>query len=509
VREKHVHAVDQGLATDHAIQRYVQTRRFEEAGRLAYNVGRFREAGAFFNHAALWMEAATSFLKAGERAQCLDALTRTSQTSSSYPQVCRRAIGLVYENGSINFALDQFLSRYLTQPPRDDADVDAFVMAGKTYERARMNDTSIAVFKKVLIARPGHQEATLGLALLQQSKQKNFSSKDMLVLDVVASQVPRQRAGARTVTEVLMPLPELSALPSGRSATPQGALDKTFAKNNEPLVLSPGVMLAGRYRIERMLGEGGMGAVYKAHDMALDEEIAVKIIRSETSEHLARFKKEIAISRRITHPNVIRLYDYGSVQTMHFLTMEVLNGRSLEDCTKTPLDFRSGIQILIQCCLGLGAAHAHGTVHRDIKPANFMLLEDGTVKLVDFGIAKHAASGSPLTITGFIAGTPHYMSPEQINNFKNADARSDLYSLGVMAFEMFTGAVPFDHDNLLTVLQMHMYEVPPRVSSVRPDISPALDEIIDQLLAKNPDHRFASCEALSRALHAALNDPKT
>ncbi|MFO7177456.1 MAG: serine/threonine-protein kinase [Pseudomonadota bacterium] len=282
-----------------------------------------------------------------------------------------------------------------------------------------------------------------------------------------------------------------------------------------------GTVVSGRYRVIRLLGEGGMGQVYLAEHVAIERSIALKVLRAEysrKSEMVSRFRQEAKSASRIEHPNVLDVFDFGQLDDgRFFLAMEYLEGRDLADemAEQRLIDPARGVRIALQVCRGLQAAHARGVVHRDLKPENVFLhrTSDGEeiVKIVDFGIAQlrsgdDVASGSQrrrLTRTGMIFGTPEYMSPEQAAG-KHADHRADVYALGVMLYEMFTGTVPFTDETFLGVLSKHLSDEPPPLTARAPDlaISPQLQAVILRALAKSLDERYASMNDLAQAILA-------
>jgi serine/threonine-protein kinase len=270
---------------------------------------------------------------------------------------------------------------------------------------------------------------------------------------------------------------------------------------------APGSVIDGRYNIVQQVGQGGMAAVFRAIDEQLDEEVALKVFDPfySNDKTFLRFKRELKLSRKLSHPNIIRLHDIGSHQQFHYISMELLEGRDLEDILSMHkgVDIVFGTQILLQICSGLQAAHDIGVIHRDIKPSNFFLTDDGVLKVMDFGIAIEANSDK-LTATGSVVGTGMYMAPERAMGQELISPESDLYSIGIVAFEMFTGELPFYHENIIPLLMMHVHDTPPRPSQINPHVPLLLESIILKLLAKSPGDRYDSCRELSDALRGFL-----
>ncbi|HZO12423.1 MAG TPA: serine/threonine-protein kinase [Polyangiaceae bacterium] len=267
--------------------------------------------------------------------------------------------------------------------------------------------------------------------------------------------------------------------------------------------IEPGSRVAGRFVVERRLGEGGMGAVYLARDEQLGELVALKMIAGAALLDPAaagRFRREASAARRISHPNVVRIHDIGEEQGMLFLSMEYISGTSLADIIKrhgtvAPSQLRPWAA---QICEGLEAAHRVGVVHRDLKPGNILIDEAQRVKIIDFGLARlpHIEG---MTATGLILGTPEYMSPEQIRG-RNVDARSDIYSLGAVLYHALVGRPPFSGDSPIAVGFAHCNEalVPPR--NARKEVPEAWSALVVRAMAKDPSARFDSAQELAAAL---------
>jgi predicted Ser/Thr protein kinase len=272
--------------------------------------------------------------------------------------------------------------------------------------------------------------------------------------------------------------------------------------------ITRGTVLLDRYEILETLGRGGMGVVYKAKDRVLEEVVALKTLHADfaNDQELAwRFRTEIKLARKVAHKNVCRIYEYGEHDGIRFISMEYIPGTDLKRMIRDrgPLPHSEAYDIAIQAARGVAAIHEVGIIHRDLKTMNIMVDGDGVVRLMDFGIAKSqdrdATSG---TGTGQILGTPEYMSPEQARA-QPIDARADVYALGIVVYELFTGQVPFRGQTPVATLFMHVQDAPPLEGGAAARLPAVLVPVLRKALAKEPAERYASAEALARALEAA------
>ncbi len=263
-------------------------------------------------------------------------------------------------------------------------------------------------------------------------------------------------------------------------------------------------VIEGKYRIERLLGKGGMGAVFLAHDLTLEREVAIKVLPPDVAQDdqvVRRFQQEAKTAAKLDHPNIIPIYRVESEGGLNYFVMKYVSGTSLEDLLekKEPLPVPEIQRILWEAACALGHAHQRGVVHRDVKPANIMFDHDGRVMLTDFGISKALQAATGFTATGMIIGTPHYMAPEQ-GKGAPVDGRADQYSLGVVGYRMITAELPFSGDSVHTIIYKHIYEEPPLASTKRAGIPGALTVAISRALAKEPDQRFPTMEDFATAV---------
>ena len=270
---------------------------------------------------------------------------------------------------------------------------------------------------------------------------------------------------------------------------------------------APGTVLGDRYEILALLGQGGMGAVYKARDTELDRLVALKIIRPELTtnpEILKRFKQELILARQVTHRNVIRIFDLGQADGFKFITMEYLEGQDLRAVLREQgkLAPAEAAKIILQICRALEVAHGEGVIHRDLKPQNIMLDANGRAYVMDFGIARSAYLPG-MTQTGALVGTPEYMSPEQAKGEK-LDERSDLFSLGTILYELIVGQSPYYSDTPLATLWKRIQEKAKPLTEIDPTVPKPLSDIVAKALEIAPENRFASAQEFAQHLESWL-----
>jgi serine/threonine-protein kinase len=558
--------LEQNGQLEAALQEYVRIKALPDAARVAYKLKHFAQAAQLFDEAAMPFEAAACFAESGDKRRCLDCALRVPREHPKYRVAAAQAIRVATELDALDYKLDQFVAPFVSDGPKDERELEALYVLARLYRAGGFGDNARDVFVRIAAARPGYRDVADHLAkLANESRGARISAGNQRAAvpfppdtatraalqnddffpelpdlpapplapaappkasNFALGPAPRRMSNpgfARTqvqppsghlsgqmpaVVPVATPPAALSATPVAPVAPVAAAPAPAPASSAVPGELSKGSMVAeGRYRVEAKIGQGGMAAVYRVMDLELGEEIAMKLFLqpSDDPQLLARFKQELTLSRGLAHPNIVRLYDIGQHQGLRFLTMELLHGTDLDEVIGgRPLAIGRGIRYLTQICEGMALAHDKGVVHRDIKPANFFVTQEDIIKVMDFGIAKRTtqAGGGGLTRAGFVAGTPSYMSPEQINNFTGVNWLTDMYALGVVAYEMFTGSVPFDHEELMQLLMMHLTKAPTPPSARNEDIPPELEAIILQLLEKDPGDRIQSCHSLGERLRA-------
>lgn len=529
---------------EQALRVYLLHKQWSEAARIARKMGKSLEAARLYVDADMPFEAAVCFFEARDTTRCLEQLVRVPKEHERYRSACAQAVRLATERDTLNFQLDRLFSRFRETGPQSEKELELFYSLARLYHRHGQRDVAIEALEKIVALDPGFRDSAKLLGELRRREGQIVDER--LKQQDAALRGPRSRlpgelgelpalpdlpplsstfGGSRQVTPPLSaqaPVARREPLtPAGmRTVTPQVAMARpvqqpTPVATPAPIAsaaaapfnaegLPPGTIIAERYQIEAKVGHGGMAAVYRAQDLELGERIALKMFlpMQESPELLARFKQELLLSRQLTHPNIVRLYDLGTHEDCRFITMELLSGRDLGDIIhklRAPMEPLRAINYLRQACAGLQAAHERGIIHRDIKPDNFFITLDEKVKVMDFGIAKRQNTVG-VTQMNFLAGTPAYISPEQITGFATVTHLADIYSLGIVAYEMLTGAIPFDDPETMPLLMKHMSARPPLLREFVPELPAELEAVVLKLIEKSPDARFQSCQELSVAL---------
>src|SRR5205809_479192 len=273
-----------------------------------------------------------------------------------------------------------------------------------------------------------------------------------------------------------------------------------------------GEKIAGRYELEEVVGHGGMSSVYRAHDSLLERYVALKVLHqqyNEDEDFVERFKREARSVAQLQHPNIVTVIDRGEEDGRQYIVFEFIDGENLKELVvrKGRLDVHDALEIALEVAQGLAFAHEHGLVHRDVKPQNVLLNGDGRAKVTDFGIARSLDVEHGVTQTGTVLGTSNYIAPEQASG-EPVDAHTDVYSLGVVLFELLTGKLPFEGDNFVAIAMQHINEPAPDVRTFRRDIPPRVAQAVSRALEKDPERRFPTMDAFASELEAALSAPE-
>ncbi len=434
-----------------------------------------------------------------------------------YGGAVTRVVRLVWRDDRLSrrvaLFLDEFVRRAANAQVPDGLRPTVYAV-GRLFEYHDRLDAAQKAYRAVVLEAPEFADASYRLGNLQSGLAEAEDGCWHPVQLLIAGIHP---FGGLPSLADLPPLDEAGDAPSGTfkpvSSSPRvrPVVPHQDVTTDSMRRLKPGSVIAGRYRIEAPIGSGGMATVYRATDIELEETVALKLFRSagQTEDGLARFRREMKLSRRLNHPNIVHIYEFGTWHGLHFITMELLEGQDLADLAEkrprgrvAPHDV---VRLMIQACEGLGFAHSEGVVHRDVKPQNFFVQTDGVLKVMDFGIAK-AQSSATISVTGVRLGTPRYMSPEQIEGGKDVGPSADLYSLGVVMYELLTGLPPFTGDTLVRLLLAHISEMPTPPRELVETLPLPVEKVVLRLLAKSPEHRYADCDECRAALEACLEE---
>jgi serine/threonine-protein kinase len=496
---------------DMALQMHLERGHLADAAQVARQMGRMKDAAELFLEAGRAYEAAECYREHKDPARALESLTRVPQTDERYRRAAREAVSVARELATVNVRMESFLSSYISSGPQNDEELESFYLLGQLYAGKDFPENAEEVYKKILEQDPRYRDVPQRLeALRAETHRVDASLAGILKEDSKFWRDPL-RTELPDKTAALPGLPWESppaAVPPGEQAPAAGGAGPAAAAPGPPggatveELFAVGATIADRYRIEQEVGRGGMATVYRAADLELGEDVALKVFRQVADDAaMARFRQELRLSRRLIHHNIARLYDIGVHHGFRYISMELLQGESLEERIRRQVPLDKGVSFFRQACEALGAAHEQGVIHRDVKPANMFIVQGETLKIMDFGIAKQRQAPG-LTTDGAVIGTPEYMSPEQIRGFSSVTEATDLYALGVIAYEMFTGSLPFNHDELVPLLMMQLQENPEPPRARNQQLPGELEAIILKLMEKDPNQRFRSCRELADALKA-------
>ena len=442
----------------------VAARCMADAGQLSEAARMYEEAGDLSGAATCHvkaghgLEAAQLFFKAGKVGAATHALSAVKADAPQYAEAAVLMARTLVENEKYAEALDALRRVPPQRRERGPVAAECLYWGGRAFEAVGQAPQARACYQKLIFMPEDHRDAASRLADLE------------VALGATVATTPGNGGG---------------------EAPPPG--DE----------LAVGCVLLDRYEIQEELGKGGMGRVYRALDRELKERVAIKTLlelAKKGSEEEARLVREVQICRRITHPNIVRIYDLGRFQGGLFVTMELLEGTSLDDLLKRQrqLPFSQVKGVLGQVLAGLAEAHGLGVVHRDLKPGNLFLAAQ-RIKILDFGIARMSSLDGKLTQTGTTLGSPLYMSPEQLRGTE-LDGRSDLYSLGTLAYTLIAGREPFAGRPVSAIFLAQMNESPPDIRTLRRNTPPAWMDFLGRLLAKDREQRFPTAQAVAEAL---------
>jgi hypothetical protein len=499
--------LERGGRAEEAARAFMAAGDTAEALRVLRGLRPPEAAARLLLEAGFVFEAAQWHLDAGDAAAGLEKLLRVSPKDARYREAARLAVGLASDLDVLSVRFEHFIGNFISSGPQSDDDLPAFVRLGEIYVRHRMPENAEEVFAKVVARSPDYGGVSALLASLRRPVAAPHAG--------LATHLAGPDAAGRRPS----PRPPRPTPPAAAGATPPpGPAPFKPTRRIEGATPPPidvwrdsfatGAVIANRYRIEGEIGRGGMATVYRAHDLELAEDVALKLFRpvGKDVEGIARFRQELKLSRRLVHPNITRVYDLGIHQGHRYISMELLIGHSVEELNEKPWPFSKAVDCLIQVCRGLETAHAQGVIHRDVKPGNLFLTRERVAKVMDFGIARER-SAPGVTQVGMIVGTPEYMAPEQIRG-EPATEKSDLYALGAVAYEMFTGRKVFVHDSLFPLLHMHLTAAPVPLGQLCPGLPSELEAVILRLLEKDPARRHPDAGALASALAAVSLPPE-
>jgi tetratricopeptide (TPR) repeat protein len=520
---------------DAAMEAFASLKQWPEAARLARALGKVDRAAGFFEQAAMPFEAAECFFACRDRDRALTNLYKVTQPHPRYRTACIQAIAACSDRGTLSFDLEHLVAHFQDTGPQSDAEVDAFYALALLFESHRVFESAADCYRKLLGRHPGYRDAEARLgATTEQDRgvsaqdfrrivEEESAFRDAIKRHATPIATPAERADSDLGLPDLPALPDLPDLPDlpnvphlpdapvavAEAPLPRGQPAPVPTQHVAASValelglLDEGVVINDRYRLDKKIGQGGMGSVYRAHDLELDEPIAIKFLATGLvdDEVIGRFKQEVSLSRQFSHPNVIRMYDLGSYGENKYITMELLEGQDLGSLLRAgPLPMARAIDLLVQACRALQVVHDHGVVHRDVKPDNFFLTKQDALKVMDFGIAKRQQANKGLTRAGTMAGTAQYVAPEQAYDFGGVTHLADIYALGCIAYQMFTGRVPFDGADVMPILMAHVNDPPIPPRAFNPAMPADIEAVILKLLAKRPERRVQSCDELATLL---------
>ncbi len=503
---------------EQAVAGHLRRGEIYDAALASRAMGDLIQAAELFERVRRFAEAAACWLEAKEYRRCIRCTAQVPADHALYPSCARLAVEAAVQLNEVSAQVASVLAPWRNKGPRDTCDEEVFRELAELYARLGRGDESRGVYRQIaggvdLVAVQGMRALSIDGTELDRGgaggvAQPSTSSRG--VPPVTTGRGSGSSASFRGLPPVTAARGSGSSRGSSRGfppATRPGSPPRPVASPLGSRCSDPppavGSLLAQRYRLEQLLGAGATATVYRAYDLALDQSVAIKLFAGALEdESKARFRREISLARKLAHDHIVRIFDVVLAPNIQGLTMELVEGVTLNQHMKrAPLSLMARRELLLQAVRAFDYAHRHGVVHRDIKPENMLVTREGRLKVTDFGIAK-ACEEATITQTGAFGGTPYYVAPEQITNFREVDHRADIYSLGVVAYELFVGRPPFQGETVIELLMQHANTAVPAPRKFAPALSESLDALLLKLLQKNPADRVQSCSDLEAQLAA-------
>ncbi len=463
------------------------------------------------------LEQARGLEHEGQLAEALAALMTVHESSAAYAACVAMATRLVWDHElATSVEFDLFVEPFLHHTARDGSQEDAGVLygLGRLYERLDVRRAARRAYRGALDLAPDFLDADARLAALAEAEEQARSWRQ------------RQRSGEVSslilesgVTTLAPPRPSEDETLESPSVSLSGLhahdrheeVAQAVSRRSMMLGLAtigPGSVVANRFVLDKPIGEGGYSVVFEGLDIQETRPVAVKLFRQNRRDPggLARFKAEMQITRRLHHPNIVRTWDAGAWRSVHYIAMELLQGYDLAvwlEALGGRAPIPESVALVSQALAGVGAAHAGGVVHRDLKPTNLFQTDAGVLKVMDFGLATATDVDGNYTTTGKVVGTPAYIAPERMRkSFGPVGPRSDIYSMGVVFYQMLTGELPFQTDSVAELFRRILDENPKPPSYHRPELTEAVDRLVLKMLARRQVDRFETCHDVVRAIDA-------
>ena len=481
---------------------FVQDKSFRLAAENYAKSGNFIEAGDYYSKAGDIFDAADSYKQGAELDQAIKVLSMIQAENPLYIRAIEKVIEFCREKGYVTPAAKRLFLQFWDAGFRNEY-FDIYYKIGILLNQSEFVEEAKNI--NSILQKENAEKFDLMKDAFEFEQRESVSTAEYQNILEEDFEAQKRREKYDLLKQKMQ---ELNQVPSD-SDTLMSDFDSTLSEGERQYRpqsfthIQEGQKFSDRYLIVKKLGSGGMGTVYKATDLELDEVVAIKILSHQLNfdeNAVARFKQEIKLARQINHPNIIRIFDIGEYAGIRFITMEYFPGYQIKEIINENgfYTISEGLDLMLEVCEGLNAAHKLGIIHRDIKSQNIMISDQGVVKVLDFGIAK-SADIPGLTLDGSILGTPEYISPEAIMQ-SPVDVRSDIYSLGIVMYEVFAGRVPFTGDSIMAVIRQHLYDDPPRPKSLNPNIPDDLEDILLTSIEREPGQRYQSIAELRSEL---------